>query len=96
MIERSVCIVPGCCNSSAKYAGYRYICSRHWRDVPRWMKRRDRALIRRYKDAGLVRDSPDGLDWQHLGSPAGKKAYRTLTRSWNLIERAAIRRAAGL
>lgn len=82
MSERAPCVVVGCCNSSAKWAGSRYICSKHWPLVPKASKRRYRLVCRR-------RDRE--------ADPARKHRLQLLAwRMWDRLERLAQERAVGI
>lgn len=87
---RSICQVPGCHNSSAKFHPHEYLCSRHWKDVPRWMRRRDRALIRLLKARGKVVEGPNGYQCK------GLRSRTLLWNSWRGMVKAAVRRNMGL
>jgi len=80
-----------CYNSSARFAGCNgYLCSRHWRDVPRWMKARRSRLARRLIRLGELRDGK--VAYTALTPRAG----RVMDAAWNGMVRAAIHRASGL
>lgn len=101
MTERAVCVVPGCRNSSARYARSRYLCSRHWREVPRWMKRRRQRIARRLVELGELLP-PAAKDPFYRRGPVRvvrcgeRRAFLILHMAWLSMERAAIRRASGL
>lgn len=90
MTDRAACVVPGCRNSSAKWLGFRYICSPHFRTVPRWMKRRRTRLAARLRQMGEMEFTPDTY------RPTTARARRLIVQAWMAMENAAIRRAAGL
>lgn len=88
---RIVCQVPGCMNSSGRFArSYGYLCSRHWRMVPRWMKRRRAGL------AASLRRRGELVDQERSYSPKTVRAQALLCGCWDGMVRAAIRRALGL
>lgn len=91
MPERIVCDVPGCKNSSARFAGcIGYLCSRHWRLVPKAAKRRDRRLIAALRARGEIEQD------KRTTRLVTERALRLGTASWRAMVRAAIRSAAGL
>lgn len=85
-MHRAVCVVPGCSNSSAKFAGYQYICGPHWRMIPKALKRFDRELARVFRRCGL-------LQGETFTDENARHAY---ANSWRHLVRAAIEAAAGL
>lgn len=82
MTVRSVCVVPFCRNSSAKWAGYRYICGPQWRALPRATKAEHRRLWRVWRDAAA------GTEKQ--------LALQAFQEQWDVCEMQAIERAAGI
>lgn len=90
-MKRITCQVPGCPNSSARFADhYGYLCSRHWRCVPTWMKRRRSRLMRalcKTRDA----ESRD-KSWVALTH----RGQRAMCRAWDTMVRSSIRAASGL
>lgn len=82
MIERAPCVVVGCRNSSGKWAGSRYVCSKHWPLVPKAAKRRYRLVCRR---------------WAREADPSRKARLDALARRmWDRLERLAQERAVGI
>lgn len=84
-MERSVCIVVGCRNSSAKWAGQRYICGPHWRPIPKAMKRVHRRTWAIFEKARQARDEP------RMG-----RAIDAFNWNWKRLERAAQEKAVGI
>lgn len=90
-VDRIRCDVPGCRASSAANAGcIGWICSRHWRLVPKAVRRRDRRVHRALADRGLILKTDRGY---LLTTPRGDRMGRA---SWRTLVRAAIKAAAGL
>lgn len=90
-LGRIRCQAPICPNSSARFAGCDgYLCSRHWREVPRWMKARRSRLARRLIRLGELQDGK--VAYTALTPRAG----RLMSAAWSAMVRAAIRRASGL
>lgn len=50
--NRSICVVPFCRNSSAKWGGGQYICGPHWRLVPNELKRGRAHICRKLIKTG--------------------------------------------
>lgn len=93
MTERLPCDVPGCRNSSRKWATLgcvSYICGPHWRMVPKRLKRRRRLICRLAIRRGEMRDNGDHL------SAVTQRADRIDRRAWAAIVRGAIQAAAGI
>lgn len=90
-IKRVCCDVPGCRNSSAKWAtSDHYLCSRHWRMVPKRLRAHRSRMARLLVKAGEIRD--DGKTWW----VETDRARRIMSRCWKRISLAAIEAAAGL
>ena len=88
--DRINCQVPACPNGSAKFAGfYGYLCSRHWREVPRWMKRRRAALAALLRRRGELTNEGGYV-------PLTDRAQRLMCRAWDGMVRAVVTRSAGL
>lgn len=88
---RTLCQSPMCWNSSARFAGCNgYLCSRHWRDVPRWMKVRRSRLARRLIRLGELQDGKAAY------TACTPRAGRLMDAAWKGMVRAAIYRASGL
>lgn len=88
---RITCEVPGCANSSAKFAHCRgYICSRHWRTVPTALKRRRTRIAAVLVKRGELRREPDGY------VSLTPYANRLMGRIWERMVVAAVEAAAGL
>lgn len=87
MTERAVCIVPGCRNSSAVWAGWPYICALHWRGVSKATKREHRRTAR---EANALCNGP--MSTYKLWAAA----HARFKENWAECEREAIERAAGL
>lgn len=88
---RIVCDVPGCANSSARFYGcIGYLCSRHWRQVPKALRRRDRSVIRALIKRGEVEET------ERSARLLSARAHRVAMLSWRAMVRAATRSAAGL
>lgn len=88
---RIPCDVIGCRASSAANAGcIGWLCSRHWRMVPKALRRRDRRIHRALADRGYIRKAKRGY---HLTTPRGERIGRA---TWRSLVRAAQRAAVGL
>lgn len=93
MTSRLPCDVPGCGNSSRKWAELgcaSYICGPHWRMVPKRLKRRRRLICRLAIRRSEMRDHGDHLTAVSL------RAARLEGRAWAAIVRGAIQAAAGI
>lgn len=90
MTERAVCEVPGCTNSSARFAGSEYLCSRHWRMVPGRLKRRRTRIVRLLTKRGRL------LTTTTHYLPQDDAAHRLLWSLWRRMVTAAIEGAAGI
>lgn len=91
MIPRIVCQVPGCTNSSAKFAECNgYLCARHWRCVPTRLKRRRSRIAGNLIKRGEVISTPVSYRCE---TP---RAGRLLNAAWTRMVRAAVEAAAGL
>lgn len=96
------CLVEGCRNQTTRHgpagegstwietgkADAFYICSTHWRLVPKVLKRRDRRLIRHWK-----RICPTRRYWDYPGGSRERlktiQVERLIRENWSRIERAA-------
>lgn len=74
------CEIPGCKNTSRKWAGHEYLCSCHWRLVPSRLRRRRAKLRRMY--ARRPHDS--------------NRYHRVNWVLWRAMVRAATHAAAGI
>jgi hypothetical protein len=90
VVSRVCCEVPGCPNTSAKFVGQEYLCSRHYRLVPKKLKRRRAALARMLHRRERLTYEAGTYVTRDL------KAGWLMYRVWQSMVKAAIERAAGL
>lgn len=96
MTDRTPCCVPHCRRTKTlTQGGTEWICGRHWPLVPKYMRRRDSMLLRRY-----IKRFGKTAFWEF---PAGSKKRieaarlaRLLDKSWAIIRKQAIERAMGI
>ena len=84
-----MCVVPFCRNGSRKWLGHRYICGPHYRAIPKRLRLKRMALMRRLLKSGdLIKR--DGAVW--AATPVGQTAGDA---SWDLLCEAAKAAASG-
>ena len=86
------CCVPGCAHWTRRFprGGTDWLCSQHWRLVPRALKSLRTRLVQRYRRRGLM----DMTELHYL--PRTIAGDRMLHGVWRRMKRAAILAAAGL
>lgn len=88
MSRPCLCLVPFCHHTTGRVDAHEeWICAKHWRLVPRWMKRRWSKIRRLWRKAGGDGKPKD---------PQVVRARIAYWRWWDRIKIKAIERAVGI